>query len=368
MLIRSLIALDSVDPGYRVQGLTVMHSSYPAVTLDDAKKAVKFYSSVLSGISSISGIKDIAATNKLPTRGHSNGGFSIEGRPDPPPGDYFSQAAGYMLVSPNYFRALGIQFLSGRDFNERDNAEDQPTCIVNDELARKSFPGEDPIGRRIKTGYDTVNAYMTVIGVVASVRQDSLEKPPAPYIYMPYQQHPLPATNMQILFRDNGSAASAIRNEAHRLDPEVAVDFEPLANVVDQAFAPSRFRSGLLGLFAGLALLLAVAGLYGVMSYTVEQRRNEIGVRMALGAQKGTVVQLILVQGLWLVVLGVMLGCAVAFGAGRLFVSLVYGVSASDPATFVGIAALLITVAVLAMYIPARRAAAVDPMLALRSE
>ena len=141
------------------------------------------------------------------------------------------------------------------------------------------------------------------------------------------------------------------------MDPEVAVDFEPLANVVDQAFAPSRFRSGLLGLFAGLALLLAVAGLYGVMSYTVEQRRNEIGVRMALGAQKGNVVQLILGQGLWLVVLGVMLGCAVAFGAGRLFVSLVYGVSASDPATFVGIAALLITVAVLAMYIPARRAA-----------
>jgi len=154
----------------------------------------------------------------------------------------------------------------------------------------------------------------------------------------------------------------------HRLAPEVAVDFEPLANVVDEAFAPSRFRSGLLAMFAGLALLLALAGLYGVMSYTVAQRRNEIGVRMALGAQRTHVVQLILGQGLWLVVPGIVLGALVALGAGKLFVSLVFGVKPSDPLTFLGIAALLVNVALLAMYIPARRAAGVDPMLALRSE
>jgi len=178
----------------------------------------------------------------------------------------------------------------------------------------------------------------------------------------------MPATNMQIIFRDTGNGAAALRSEAHRLAPDVPVDVEPLANVVDEAFAPSRFRSGLLGLFAGLALLLAVAGLYGVMSYSVTQRRNEIGVRMALGARPIDVVQLILQQGLWLVVPGIVLGAALAFSAGKLVVSLVYGVKPSDPLTFLAIAALLVAVALLAMYIPARRAAGVDPVLALRNE
>ena len=368
ILIRSLIALNSVDPGFRVQNLTVMHSSYPAANLNDARQAVKFYSSLLESAASTPGIENAAASNTLPTQAHSNGSFSIEGRPDPPPGDFFTQSAGFMLVSPEYFHTLGIGFVDGRDFDDRDSAEGQLTCIVNQELARKSFPGQDPIGKRIKNGYDIVNVYMTIVGVVAGVRQDSLQRPPNPYIYMPYRQHPMPATNMQIIFRDTGNGAAALRSEAHRLAPDVPVDFEPLANVVDEAFAPSRFRSGLLGLFAGLALLLAVAGLYGVMSYSVTQRRNEIGVRMALGARPIGVVQLILQQGLWLVVPGIVLGAALAFSAGKLVVSLVYGVKPSDPLTFLAIAALLVAVALLAMYIPARRAAGVDPVLALRNE
>src|SRR5579859_3347361 len=368
ILIRSLIALNSVDPGYRVQGLMVMHSSYPATNLNDAKQAVKFYSSVLQEASATPGIENVAATNALPSQDHSNGSFSIAGRPDPAPGDFFSQSGGFMLVSPGYFHTLGIAFVGGRDFNEHDNPDGQLTCIVNEALARKWFSGQDPIGQRIKTGYDIVNGFMTIVGVVASVRQNSLEQPPTPEIYMPYQQHLLPATSMQILFRDTGSGASALRSQARRLAPEVAVDFEPLANVVDEAFAPSRFRSGLLALIAGLALLLALAGLYGVMSYTVAQRRNEIGVRIALGAQKTQLAQLIVGQGLWLVVPGIVLGALVALGAGRLFVSLVFGVKASDPVTFIGIAALLASVALLAMYIPARRAAGIDPMVALRSE
>jgi len=368
ILIRSLIALNSVDPGYKVDGLTVMRSSYPAESVEDAKRAVKFYAALLANDSSIPGIEDVSATNAPPTEGASDGQFLIEGRPDPAPGDFFTQVAGFMLVSPNYFRTLGIRLVRGRDFREDDIADRPLTCIINEELARKSFPGEDPIGHRIKTGYDTVNGFMTIVGVAASVRQDSIEKSPAPYIYMPYQQHPMPATQMQILFRDKGGAAAALRSEAHRLDPEVAVDFAPLENVVAQGFAPSRFRSGMLTLFAMLALTLAVAGLYGVMSYTVEQRRSEIGVRMAMGAQKRNVVRLVLGQGLWLVVPGVILGCMLAYIAGRMFVSLVYGVSASDPMTFAGIAALLLIVALLAMYVPARRAAGVDPMLALRSE
>lgn len=368
VLIRSLIALNSVDPGYRVQGLTLMRSSYPVGNVDDAKQAVAFYASLLSDASSIPGIKDVAATNAPPTESASNGNYSIEGKPDPPPGDFMTQNAGFMSVSPNYFHVLGIGFISGRDFNEHDNPVGQLTCIVNQELADRSFPGENPLGHRIKTGYDTVSGYMTIVGVVAGVRQDSMERPPVPYIYMPYQQHPFPGSYMQVLFADHGGAAAALRSDAHRLNPEVAVDFVPLVSVLDQAFAPSRFRTGLLSLFAALALTLAVAGLYGVMSYTVEQRRSEIGVRMALGAQKANVQQLILGQGLWLVLPGVALGCVLAFAAGKLFTSLVYGVSPSDPATLLLIAALLVGVACLAMYIPARRAANVEPIVALRSE
>jgi predicted permease len=272
-----------------------------------------------------------------------------------------------MLVSPNYFHTLGIGFVGGRDFDEHDQTDTPLTCIINQALADKHFPGQDPIGQHIKTGYDGSN-FMTVVGVVSSVRQSSLQNPPEPYIYMPYRQHPLPATDMHVIFRDSANGAAALRSEARRLNPEVVVHFEPLTSAVDEAFAPSRFRSGLLGLFAGLALLLALAGLYGVMSYSVAQRRNEIGVRMALGAQRSQVLQLILGQGLWLVLPGVIVGAVFAFAAGKVFVSLVYGVKASDPLTFISIAGVLVAVALLAMYIPAKRAAGADPMLALRSE
>jgi putative ABC transport system permease protein len=368
ILIRSLIALNSVDPGYRVQGLTVLRSTYPAASLESAKQAVKFYRTLLERAASLPGLQNVSATNTLPAESHSNGGYLIEGRPDPPQGDYFSQSAGFMAIGPGYFHTLGIAFISGRDFDERDRPEGQLTCIVNQELASRAFPGENPLGRRIKTGYDTVDGYVTIVAVVAGVRQDSLQMPANPYIYFPYQQHPLPATNMQLVFRDGGGGAAALRSEAHHLDPEVALDFVPLESVLDEAFAPQRFRGGLLSLFAGLALLLALAGLYGVMSYTVAQRRIEIGVRMALGAQRGEVVRMILNQGSRLVFPGVALGAVLAFAAGRLFVTLVYGVKTSDPFTFIGVAAALTVVALLAMYVPARRAAGVDPMLALRSE
>jgi len=185
---------------------------------------------------------------------------------------------------------------------------------------------------------------------------------------MPYMQHPGPAAGMKIMFRGNESLAPTLAAAAHHLNPEIAIDSKPLTDLLDQGFAPSRFRSGLLALFAGLALLLALAGLYGVMSYTVAQRRGEIGVRMAMGAQRGQVVRLILAQGLWLVLPGILIGAAFALASSKLFVSLVYGVKPTDPATFAAVALLLAIVALLAMYVPARRAAAVDPMLALRNE
>ncbi|MBV9072500.1 MAG: FtsX-like permease family protein, partial [Acidobacteria bacterium] len=211
-------------------------------------------------------------------------------------------------------------------------------------------------------------SYLTVVGVVAGVRQQNLEEPPISEIYVPYKQHPGRASDMYLIFADSGGGAATLRAESQHLNPEVPLELKSLTDVVGESFAPSRFRSGLLASFAGLALLLALAGLYGVMSYSVAQRRSEIGVRMALGARPAEVVRLILGQGLWLVVPGVVLGAILAFASGRLFSSLVYGVKTTDPITFLGIAVMLVIVALLAMYIPARRAAGIDPMVALRSE
>ncbi len=371
ILIRSLIALNAVDPGYRVDHLMVLHPMYPADSETDLQHAAAFYSALLEKTAATPGIKEVAAATALPSQPtDSNGGFWIAGHPDPPPGDYITQSALFMTASPNYFHVVGIPIVKGRDFNEHDTPGAPLTCIVSEPLARRFFPGENPIGQQIRFGYDSVTYknYLTIVGVVAGVRQENLEEPPTAQIYVPYQQHPGRTSDMYLIFADSGGGAAALRAEAHRLNPEVPLELKSLTDVVGESFAASRFRSGLLASFAGLALILALIGLYGVMSYTVEQRRSEIGVRMALGAQKSSVVQLILGQGLWLVLPGVALGCVLAFVAGRVFASLIYGVSSSDPITFIGIAAILIAVSALAMYIPARRAARLDPMLALRSE
>lgn len=371
ILIRSLIALDAVDPGYRVNHLTMLHPTYPANNEADSQHALAFYSTLLENAATMPGIKAIAAATALPSQPtDSNGGFWIAGHPDPPPGDYITQSALFMTVSPNYFHVVGIPIEEGRDFNEHDIPGAPLTCTISEPLARKFFPGENPIGQQIRFGYDlvTYKNYLTIVGVVAGVRQENLQEPPTAQIYVPYKQHPGRASDMYLIFADSGGGAAALRAEAHRLNPEVPLELKSMTDVADEAFAPSRFRSGLLASFAGLALILALAGLYGVMSYTVEQRRSEIGVRMALGAKKANIMQLILGQGLWLVLPGIVLGSLLAFAAGRLFASLVYGVSSGDPLTFAGVAAVLAIVASLAMYIPARRAAGVDPMLALRSE
>lgn len=371
ILIRSLIALNAVDPGYRVNDLTMMHPMYPANDETDSQHAAAFYSALLEDGRTIPGIKEIAAATALPSQPtDSNGGFYIAGHPDPPPGDYITQSALFMTVSPNYFHVVGIPIVKGRDFNKHDIPGAPLTCVISEPLARRFFPGEDPIGQQIRFGYDlvTYKNYLTIVGVVGGVRQENLQDAPTAQIYVPYQQHPGRAADMYLIFADSGGGAAALRAEAHRLNPEVPLEIKSMTDVAGGSFAPSRFRSGLLASFAALALLLALAGLYGVMSYTVEQRRSEIGVRMALGAKKANIMQLILGQGLWLVLPGIVLGALLAFAAGRLFASLVYGVSSGDPLTFFGVAALLAVVASLAMYIPARRAAGVEPMSALRSE
>jgi putative ABC transport system permease protein len=212
---------------------------------------------------------------------------------------------------------------------------------------------------------------MTIVGVVGDVRQYDPKTPPEPIIYMPYQQHPLPATEMKVLFRapgDPSAAMTALRAEAKRLNPEVPTSFLPLVRTLETALAPSRFRTLLLALFAGLAGVLAIVGLYGVMSYSVSQRTREIGMRIALGAAPGRIVGMVLGQGLRLVLPGVVAGVALSLAAGRMVTSFVYGIRPSDPITLLVVSVLLAGVAVASMAIPARRAARVDPLVALRQE
>jgi putative ABC transport system permease protein len=370
LMIRSFSALASTNRGYQVEGTWAMESMFPAAGIEDSRRAVVFYDQLLQAAATMPGIQKVAAANYLPNGSTASGTFSIEGRNNSGDGERIPRQASFILISPNYFNILGVSLLKGRDFNNIEGKDSQLTCIINSALARQYFPEEDPIGRRLKTGLDGTD-YMTVAGVFGDIRQVGLEQPPKPAIYMPFQQHPLAAKSMKLLFRgsgDNMTAANGLRSAVSRLNPEVAIRFLPLTQQLESTFAPSRFRSILIGLFAALALVLASAGLYGVMSYSVTQRGPEIGVRVALGAQPGQIIRLILKQGLWLISVGIVLGAAFALGFSTMITSLVYGVKANDPTIFTGVAVILGGVALSAMYIPARRAAAVDPLKVLRRQ
>jgi predicted permease len=263
---------------------------------------------------------------------------------------------------------LEIPLKSGRDFNGSDGFEAPFTAIVNQSLARQSFPGQDPIGHSIYCGYDSLKP-MRIVGLVGDVRQLGPATPPWPEIYMPYEQHP--RGDFQVLARTAANPlalSETLRRMVRNRDPNVPVKFSTLEENLADNVATPRFRTLLLGIFAGLAVCLAMAGVYGVMAYAVGQRSNEIGLRMALGASRNDVLGLVLRQGLVYVALGLALGLAGAFAATRLLASFLFEVKPADPATYAAVAALLAAAALAATYVPARRATRVDPLTALRQE
>jgi putative ABC transport system permease protein len=297
------------------------------------------------------------------------GGFSIEGREPASPNEDLS--ADRRMINAEYFNSLGIRLLEGRQFNERDNQSSNGVAIVSESLARRFLPNEDAIGKRIKLGgRDSTRPWLSIIGVAGDVRDSSLDSAARPSVYVPYPQ--FPTASMTLVVRasvDPASIIPAIRKAVWAVDKDQPLtDVKTMDQYVSDSVSPRRANALLLAVFAALALILALLGIYGVMAYSVSQRVQEIGIRIALGAQRSDVIKLIVGNAITFVFAGLVIGVGGALALTRLMSSLLYGVSATDPLTFILVSVLLVSVALLASYIPARRATKVDPMIALRCE
>jgi len=336
-------------------------------------KRTAFYQQAVERIETLPGVRSAAAVSFIPlTNVRGSKGFSIEGRVPPAAGEI--PMAGYDAVTPGYFESLQIPLQSGRDFSWGDTPQTQRAVIINKTMAQTYWPGEEPLGKRIKFGTaDDPLPWWTIAGIVSDIREFDVLTPPRPTFYLPISQ----ADDSNYVLRDwvvraSGDPlplASSIRAAMREVDPDLPVArLRSLEQVWNLSVAPQRFNLSLFGLFATLALLLAAVGIYGVMAYNVAQRTREIGIRVAMGAQRGGVVKLVLAQGARHAALGIILGLAGAFALTRLMVRLLYGVQPTDPVTFVGVTLILAIVALLACHIPARRAMRVDPIIALRSE
>ena len=370
LLIQSLWRLRQVSPGFESQNLLTFVVGIPEVKYP-AEKQPQFYRELVARIEALPGVRSASSTIPLPLTGDMFSiSFETEGRPvakgDRPSADFFA-------IEDGYFETLGVSVLKGRGFNERDNKQAPGVIIVNQAFARRFFPNEDVIGKRIKPGIstDTDDPVMReIVGVVSDVRNRNLSSELRPGYFLPIAQ--MPFNQMTILVRtvnDPHSLITAVQNEVHSMDREVPVfNVKTMDEYIAATVAAPRFNATLLVIFAAVALVLTIVGLYGVMSYSVAQRTNEIGIRMALGAQTRDVLRLIVSQGFKLVLIGLAIGLVGAVALTRVIASLLFGVTAKDPLTFFTVAVVLAFVALLACYIPARRATRLDPLKALRYE
>jgi putative ABC transport system permease protein len=373
LLVRSLLRLEDVSSGFDPENIISARLSLPASQYRDVMRVEGFYSQLLERVRRLHDIRSASLISVLPLSGGAlRDPFSIEGQPWRPHGaDGVPQVANLESVGADYFHTMGIPLIKGRDFSEHDTAGAPPVAIVNQTLVRGFWPGRDPIGQHIMMGAPRPGAaWLTVAGVAGNVRNVALDAAPLPQIYVSRLQHPV-RTMTLVLETGPGSddAISGVRRILHSLDPERPLyAVFTMDEILSKSVAPQRYNTALLTLFALLAATLAAVGICGVVSYSVNRQTHEIGIRMALGAQKGDVLRMVVGQGLKLTLVGVAMGVGGALAVTRLLSSLLYGVKPIDPLTFIAVAVLLIAVALLACYIPARRAAKVDPMVALRHE
>jgi putative ABC transport system permease protein len=363
LLVKSFVALNNVALGFAPEHVLVMETFVPVQGLEQARKATQFYKGLLRDIRALPSVAAAGGTLATPGNASSFGGYWIGHRDGS--GAAAPQAV-FSVVTPTALSTLGIPLKVGRDFDDTDGYDAPFTAMINETLAKRSFPGEDPIGRSILCTLDN-DKPMKIVGVVGDVRQRGPAEEPWPEIYIPYEQHPFFAVAMNTVVRtDDGGLAEVLRRKVRERSPDVPVRFTTMEAELEKNVAAPRFRTLLLAVFAGLAVLLAMAGVYGVMAYMVGQRSNEIGLRMALGASQGDVLMMVLRQGLALVVAGVALGLVGAVAATRLLTAFLFQVKPGDPLTYLGVAVLLAVVAMAASYLPARRATKIDPLAALR--
>jgi putative ABC transport system permease protein len=331
------------------------------------EQSSRFYDQLLERLRSLPGVQAVGAAMPLPLTGSRiNMAFKIQGRPQTD--EHIS--ADYALVSSGFLQTMKIPLLRGREFNSADSATSEKVCLVSQAFARHYFPGQDALGQNLIFGFTYRDLPRRIVGIVADVKFNELSEEPDPEMYVPYQQDPLQAINIVVRVPSSAMAIStAIRQQLSALDSSLAIDdIEPMDSILHDAVNPERFRTLLLSLFGLIAVLLASVGIYGVLAYDVSRRTRELAIRMALGADPGSVMKMILARGLQLALIGLGIGVLAALAVTRLMSSLLFAVSAADPLTYTSVAILLLLVAALACYLPARRAMHVDPMVALRDE
>jgi putative ABC transport system permease protein len=366
LLLESFLRLEGVDVGFDPRDTLTMSISLPDSRYHTPGERVMFFENLLGRVASLPGLRAAAVVGSPP--------FLIDNIFTVYKEGHTAESEGfgcnYYNVSPNYFEAMRIPLRKGRVFAERDNAAGPPVVIVNERAARKLFGDRNPIGQRIQISNDPVMPSQEIVGVVADTKQYGRDADNTSQIYQPYLQRPW--GSMTLIIRTTGNplkSANAVRREVHALDKDQPVaDIQTMEEIVSRSVGDRRFSMLLLTVFAGLAMVLAAVGTYGVMAYTVVQRTHEIGIRMAIGARAGDILFLVVREGAALAGTGVVVGAVAALALTRVLKSQLYQVSATDPLVFSGVVALLLGVAMLASLIPALRASAVDPIRALRHQ
>jgi len=371
LLIQTFFHLLSVDPGFNPTRVLTFELSLPGAKYADTDHILALYRNVLERLRAVPGVESAGLVRTVPMGGAADStGIRIPGKAR---GDYTAGPfAEYTIVSPGYFSAVGTPLLRGRDFQDSDTADSMQVTVISNAMAKKFWPREDPIGKEVGPGSSRYPV-ATIIGIAADVKHLSVREEAGPEMYVLYNQKIWPSLlTMQFAVRtkaDPASVTAGAREAVRSVDPDLPIaKVAPLTALVEDSLTQPRFSMLLLGAFGVLALILASIGIYGVISYSVGQRTREIGVRVALGAQRRNVLGLVLGQGARLAAVGIAIGLVAAFGVTRLMASLLFGVAPRDPLTFFGVPLLLMAIALLACYIPARRAMRVDPMVALRHE
>jgi putative ABC transport system permease protein len=373
LLVRSFVALERVDLGFNPLGVLAVRTAAPARDADEARVIARTFADLMPQLAALPAVTSVAAS-AAGAGGlyHPNGRYWLDGGPGPEVAGVNLPNALFTVVTPDYFRTLGIRLTAGRDFSARDTSDGRPVAIVSEALAKRSFAGGDPIGRQIECGLDPESMrFMTIVGVVSDVRSLAPNRAPTPELYMPLAQHPRSTGAVTIVARTAGeplALANAVVQTIRTRAPSVPTRASTLNARIADTVATPRFRMLLVGAFALLALALAMAGVYGVMAYAVSRRTAEIGVRIAMGAAGSDILRLVLSQGLRLAVIGIVAGSAVAFALARWLREMLFGIAPSDSVVFAVVPLVLLATAAAATAIPALRAARVDPIAALRSE